>query len=113
MKGLILRWLLTMVAVWVAAYLIPGISYVDWKSLAIAALVLGILNAILKPILLLISLPLLLLTLGLFLFIINGILLKLTDVLVSGFEVQGWFAAIAGALIISVMNMLFGNKRDD
>lgn len=97
-----------MVTVWVAATLIPGISYEGWQALAIAALVLGILNAILRPILMLLSLPLLLLTLGLFLLVINALVLKLTAWIVPGFEVVGFWSAVGGALIISLINVFAG-----
>lgn len=97
-----------MVTVWVAAALIPGISYDGWQALAIAALVLGILNAILRPILMLLSLPLLLLTLGVFLLVINALVLKLTAWIVPGFEVVGFWSAVGGALIISIINVFAG-----
>lgn len=105
-----MRWLLTMLSVWVAAYFLDGITYTGWQALAIAALVLGILNAIIKPILTLLSLPLLLLTLGLFLLVINAIILKLTAWLVPGFEVSGFWTAVGGALIISIINLFTGNN---
>ncbi|MEM6886377.1 MAG: phage holin family protein, partial [Verrucomicrobiota bacterium] len=73
--NILVRWLLTMLSVWVAAFFLDGITYDGWQALAIAALVLGILNAIIKPILTLLSLPLLLLTLGLFLLVINAVIL--------------------------------------
>jgi putative membrane protein len=97
-----------MLTVWVAAALIPGITYDGWQALAIAALVLGILNAILRPILMLLSLPLLLVTLGLFLLVINALVLKLTAWIVPGFEVVGFWSAVGGALIISLINVFAG-----
>lgn len=99
-----------MLSVWIAAYLLDGITYDGWQALAIAALVLGILNAIIKPILTLLSLPLLLLTLGLFLLVINAVILKLTAWLVPGFEVTGFWTAVGGALIISLINIFTGNN---
>jgi putative membrane protein len=107
---MLLRWLFTMLSVWVAAYLITGITYTNWQALAIAALVLGILNAIVKPILTLISLPLLLLTLGLFLLVINALMLKMTAFLVPGFDVIGFWPAVGGALIISIINLFTGKN---
>ena len=111
MIGMLIRWLLTMLSVWVAAYFLDGITYDGWQALAIAALVLGILNAIIKPVLTLLSLPILLLTLGLFLLIINAIILKLTAFLVPGFEVAGFWTAVVGAIIISIVNLFTGNNK--
>jgi len=101
-----------MVTVWVAAALIPGIAYETWQALAIASLVLGILNAILRPILMLLSLPLLLLTLGLFLLVINALMLKCTGWIVPGFEVTGFWSALGGAIIISIINLFSGKGRN-
>ncbi|MGF1678943.1 MAG: phage holin family protein [Candidatus Methylacidiphilales bacterium] len=110
MLSMIFRWLFTMLTVWVAAYLIPGIQYDSWQALAIAALVLGLLNAVLRPILLLLSLPFLLVTLGLFLFVINALMLKLTAFLVPGFTIEGFWSALGGALIISLINLFAGTN---
>ncbi|MEM6822148.1 MAG: phage holin family protein [Verrucomicrobiota bacterium] len=110
MNAFLFRWLLTLAALWVADYLIGGISCRDWQALVIAALVLGALNTLLKPILLLISLPLLVLSLGLFMVVINAILLALTSYLVPGFQVSGFWPAAGGALIISLIHLLAGNK---
>lgn len=112
MKNLLIRWLVLTLAVFLAAQIVPGISYDTATSLLIAGLVLGILNAFLKPVLTLLSLPFILVTLGLFLVIINAVTLKLTDWLVPGFHVKGFLAAILGALIISVVNLFFGNNSN-
>ncbi|MEM1158854.1 MAG: phage holin family protein [Verrucomicrobiota bacterium] len=109
--NILVRWLLTMLSVWVAAYFLDGITYDGWQALAIAALVLGILNAIIKPVLTLLSLPLLLLTLGLFLLVINAVILKLTALLVPGFAVSGFWTAVGGAVIISIVNLFTGNSN--
>lgn len=111
MIDFLIRWALTMLSVWVAAYFLDGIVYTGWHALAVAALVLGILNAIIKPVLMLLSLPLLLVTLGLFLLVINALILKLTGILVPGFDVTGFWTAIGGALIISVVNVFTGNSK--
>lgn len=105
---MLIRWLVLTVAVWVATVIIPGIQADTWQSLVVAALVLGILNAFVRPILLLVSLPLLLLTLGLFLLVINALLLKLTDALVPGFHVNGFWPAVGGSLIISIVGLFLG-----
>jgi len=106
------RWLVTTVAVLIADLLVPGIRYDVPSSLFLASLLLGLLNAFVRPILVMISLPLVLLTLGLGLLIINALLLLLVDALVPGFQVDGFGNAMLGALIISltslVGNVLFG-----
>ena len=106
------RWLVTTVAVLIADLLVPGIRYDVPSSLFLASLLLGLLNAFVRPILVMISLPLVVLTLGLGLLIINALLLLLVDALVPGFQVDGFGNALLGALIISltslVGNVLFG-----
>lgn len=103
---MILRWLLNGLALIITAYIIDGIYISGPLTAFIASLVLGIVNAIIRPIFLIFTLPLNLLTLGLFTFVINGIMLKLTAALVSGFEVNGVLAAIFGAIILSVVSSL-------
>ena len=102
------RWLLTTLAVWIAVELVPGVRYDRWQTLAVAALVLGILNTFVKPVLALFTLPLILVSLGLFLVCINAMLLKWTAALVAGFSVESWGSAFAASIIISVVSMLFG-----
>lgn len=96
-------------AVLVAAFMVPGISYQNFTSLLVASLLLGILNALVKPFLLLLSLPLLVLSLGFFLLIINAGLLSLVGWLVKGFNVAGFWSAVFGALIISIVNIFLNS----
>ena len=100
------RWLVDTVAVLVAANVVKGISYSGTGGLLVASLLLGVLNAFLRPLLLLLSLPLLLLSLGLFALVINAILLSLVSWLVDTFEVQSFWAAIWGGLVISLISMI-------
>lgn len=109
--GLLTRWILMAVAVWVAASLVPGTRYDDWSSLLAAALILGILNALVKPVLIAVALPLVLVTLGFMLLIINAFLLMLTARLVPGFHVDGFWPAMGASLIISLVSMILGNSR--
>jgi len=111
MLGTLVRWLILTLAVWVAAHLVPGIAYDHWQSLLIAALVLGILNAFVKPIILLISLPLIFVTFGFFLVLINALLLKATAWLVPGLHVASFWSALAGSLVISIVSLFFGYRR--
>lgn len=104
MRGLLFRWLVLTVAVW-AACLLPGIGYDDLWSLMIAALFLGILNALVKPILILVTLPVVLVSLGLFLFVINALLVWFIPKVVPGFHVDGFWSAMGGSLIISLVTV--------
>lgn len=106
MRGLLLRWLILTLAIVTAAYLIDGIQVEGFLSAFFAAAVLGILNALLRPVLIILTLPINILTLGLFTFIINALLLKMTSGVIPGFEVQGFWPAILGALVISVVGWL-------
>lgn len=115
--GFLQRWLINTVAVMVAANLIPGIRYESFTALLVAALLLGILNAYLRWLLVLLALPLVILTLGLFLLVINALMLWLVGSLVRGFHVDGFWPAFWGALIITVTTMVLnaltgsGNSR--
>ena len=111
MLGTLVRWLILTLAVWVAAYVVPGITYDHWQSLLIAALVLGILNAFVKPILMLISLPLIFVTFGFFLVLINALLLKATAWLVPGLHVASFWSALGGSLVVSIVSLFFGYRR--
>lgn len=111
MIWVLIRWLITTLAVWVAVELAPGLDYDRWQTLVIAALVLGILNTFIKPLLTLISIPLIIITLGLFLIIINAVLLKCTAWLVPGFLVANWLSAFAGSIIISIVTFFFGGQH--
>jgi len=105
-KSFLIRWLVTAIAVLAAAKIIPGISCDSWSTLIIAALVLGIFNAFLKPILLLLNLPIIVFTLGLFVPILNALLLWLTSAIVPEFHVSGFWAAFFGSLVISVVSII-------
>jgi putative membrane protein len=111
MQRFLFNWLLLTVAVWIAAVVVPGIVYDDWFSLLVAALVLGILNASVKPVLQVLSLPFIVLTFGLFLLVINALLLRLTAWLVPGFRVPGFWPAVGGSLVISLVSMFLGYPR--
>ena len=107
----LLRWLITTVAVWVAVELVPGVEYDRWQSLVIAALVLGILNTFVKPVITFFSLPLIIVSFGLFLIVINAILLQWTSALVPGFIVERWSAAFLASMIISLVSLLCAGRH--
>jgi len=103
----IARLLINMVAILVISYLLPKVIRVDGVGAAlIAAFLLGILNAILRPILVFFTLPLTLLTFGLFLLVINGLMLLLVAALVSGFHVNGFWGAVFGSVLISIVSWI-------
>jgi putative membrane protein len=106
MQSFLIRWLITSIAVLAAKYVVPGIDVDNTGALLIAALFLGLFNAVLKPLLMLVTLPLLLLSFGLFTLVINSFLLLLVSQLVHGFHVAGWWSAFWGSLIISIVTML-------
>lgn len=110
-SGLLSRWLILTLAVWVAASVIPGVGYDTWGSLILAALVLGLLNSLVKPVLIVLSLPFVVLTFGLFVLIINALVLMLASKLVEGFRVEGFWPAVGASLIVSLVSMLFGVRR--
>lgn len=104
MKHLLVKILINAVALMFTANLIDGI-YVDGVgSVIIAAIILGIINAVIRPVLLILTLPLNVLTLGLLTFAINGLMLKLVAVVVGGFDIAGFWPAVVGAIILSVVS---------
>ena len=108
---LIVRLLLNAVALWVAVRLVSGITYEgSWPAFLGVALVFGIVNAVVKPVLTFFSIPFILLTLGLFLFVVNALALWITSALSSGlglgFKVNGFGAAFLGALVVSLVNLV-------
>lgn len=104
--GLLIRWILNTLALLLVANVVPNFSYRSWVSLAIAAAVLGLLNTLVRPILYLLTLPITILTLGLFLLILNAIMLKLTAALVPGFDIVGFGWAILGAALLSLISLV-------
>lgn len=106
MLYLLIRWLINTAGLFVVTYLIEGVEAESMVVLAIAALVLGLLNAIVRPILFWLTLPLTIVTLGLFLLVLNGFMFSLTAWLVPGFHVESFLDAILGALILSVIAFL-------
>ena len=102
---LLIRLVINIVAILIISYLFPKVIRVDgfWAAL-IAAFLLGIVNAILRPILVLLTLPITILTLGLFLLVINGLMLWLVSAFVKGFQVNGFWGAVLGSILISIVS---------
>jgi len=121
--NLLLRWIIASFSLFVAAWLVPGIRVEGnaWGVYAVMALILGLINAVIRPILKLLSLPIIILTLGLFLLVINGITLWMASALAVkvfhvGFYVDSFWSALLGALIVSIVSMILSSllrKREE
>lgn len=104
MRYFFLRWFITAIAVLFVAHLLPGITVTSLPGLILAALILGILNAFLRPLMVILTLPLTIFTFGLFIFIINGIILYLTSLIVHGFDIANIWIAILASILISIVS---------
>ncbi len=103
----VVRLIINMIAILIIAYLFPSLIWVDsfWAAL-VSAFILGIVNAVIKPVLIFFTLPLTILTLGIFLLVINGLMLWLVSALVRGFHVEGFWGAILGSILISIVSWI-------
>ena len=112
MPQFLLTWLATAISLWVTAYIVPGLAISGFTAAAVGAIVLGLVNAIVKPLLILFTLPLTILTLGLFLLVVNAIALGLVGYFTPGFNVDGFFPAVFGSIVLSLvsgfLNKMFG-----
>jgi putative membrane protein len=113
MKGLMIRWLFLTVAILIAAHLIQGVEVKGFWSAFFAAAILGVLNALFRPILILLTLPITILTLGLFTFVINAVLILMVSGVVGGFEVHGFWSALLGSLVISIVSWVLNSFVND
>lgn len=113
----LIRLLLNGLAVVLTAYILPGVSVEDYGTALIVALILAVVNILVKPILVILTIPITIVTLGLFLLVINAAIILFVDNLVSGFTVRGFWWALLFSLILSIFNSLFndlaGRKRED
>lgn len=108
-----IRFLLNGVAVVLTAYLLPGVDVTDFWTALIVALVLILANMIVKPILIVLTIPITIVTLGLFLLVINALIILMADYLVDGFSVDGFWWALLFSLILSLFNSLFDDLTKD
>ena len=106
---LLLVWALNAVALLLVPYIIPGVHLEDFYSALVAVLVLGLVNTLLRPIFVLLTLPVTLLTLGLFLFVVNALLFWFVGDILSGFRVDGFLSALFGSIVYSVASWLFSS----
>jgi putative membrane protein len=102
MKGFFFRLLITALGLWAAAKIVPGVQIDGWGNLLVAALLLGIVNAVIRPVILILTLPLTVLTLGLFILVVNGISLSVVAWLMPGFTLSGLGSAILGSIIVGL-----------
>jgi putative membrane protein len=116
MFSLLIRWLANTLALFIVATLVPHFHYRSIATLFVAALVLGLLNAIVRPVLFWLTLPLTILTLGLFLIVLNALTLELTTVFVSGFRIDSFGWAVIGGAVLGVVSLItnrIGPARDN
>lgn len=106
MMGILISWLVITIAVLVAAHLVPGIRVASFGSALIGAAILGLVNAFVRPILVILTLPITILTLGLFLFVINALMFLLAGSVVHGFQVDSFWPALLGSLIVTVVSYI-------
>jgi putative membrane protein len=104
MIQLLLLWLINAVALIAVAYLMPGISVASFTTALVAALVLGLMNAVVRPVLFLLTLPVTILTLGLFIFVLNGLLFWFVGSFIQGFVVAGFWPGVFGAIVFSLIS---------
>ena len=104
--GIVLRTLIIGLGIWLAAYLVPGVHAKSAGALLWAAIALGLINAFVRPVLVLLTLPFTILTLGLFLLLLNAAMLNLAGWFVDGFEVEGFWSAVFGAIVVSLVSGL-------
>jgi putative membrane protein len=102
MKGFLIRTGISALGLWIASAVVPSISFTGWPALLMAALLLGVVNAIVRPLMLVLTFPITLVTLGLFLLVVNAAMLGLVAAMLDGFDVGGFWAAVFGAIIVGL-----------
>lgn len=104
----LIHWVVSFIAIVVAAYLVPGVTHDSLLSLALLAVVLGVINVFFKPVIRLLTLPINIVTLGLFSLVVNALLIMLAAMIVPGFDVNGFWAAFFFSIVVSLVTALFG-----
>ena len=113
LTGFFIQWGITALSLWVASLVFNGIRFSGTSSLIVSALLLGFANAVLRPLLIVLTLPLTLVTLGFFLLVINALMLLLVARLVDGFKISGFWTAFFASLFISLLSMVLGSLVPD
>ena len=106
MAGIIIRTLINAAALWVASLLISGMQFSSFGTLLLAGLLLGFVNAVVRPIFIVLTLPVTVFTLGLFLLIINAAMLKLVSLILGGFSLEGFWSAVFAAIVVSIVSAI-------
>ncbi|MBF0567953.1 MAG: phage holin family protein [Nitrospirae bacterium] len=109
MTHLLVSWIIMTASVLVAAYVLPGVRVGSFGSALVVAIAIGVLNAVLRPVLIILTLPLTILTLGLFILVINAIIVMIVGSIVKGFEVRGFFTAVLFSVILSIAHWILQN----
>jgi len=102
----LINWLITTIAILISAHFLPGVAIRSFKAAVVTALVLGLINAIIRPILIVLTFPLTILTLGLFIFVLNALLVLLTSAIVPGFDVRNFWWALLFSLVFSLVSFI-------
>lgn len=106
MMGLLFKWLINTIALFIVVHVVSGVTAQRWQTLFVAALIIGLLNSFLRPIIIFMTLPVNVLTLGLFTLVINGFMFYLAAFIVKGFDVAGFGSAFVAALLFSIISFL-------
>lgn len=109
MNGFLLRLAITALSLWLASAIVPGMAFATEWTLLWAALVLGIVNALVRPVIVILTLPLTILTIGLFLLVVNAAMLGLVAAMLDGFTISGFWSALFGALLVSIFSGIASN----
>lgn len=109
MLKLLVVWLINAVALLAVAYVMPGIAVASFATALVAALILGLVNAVIRPMLVLLTLPVTIITLGLFIFVINGLLFWFVGSFIQGFVVSGFWAGVFGAIVYSLISWVLSS----
>lgn len=109
MISVLINWIVSAMVIFSIAHVLPGVAVADFTSAFVVALVLGVINALVKPILLILTLPITIVTLGLFTFVLNALLILLVSNIVPGFVVEGFLAALIFGIVLSIVNTVLNN----
>ena len=107
--SLLMHWVVLALALWLASTVVPGVHVGSWSALLLGSAVLGVVNTVVRPVLTFLTLPITILTLGLFYFVVNGMAFGLAAALVPGFDVASWLAAVLGALVTGLAAWILGS----
>jgi putative membrane protein len=113
MMRFLLQAVVTAIGLWLAAEFVPGVAFVDGPSLALAAVLLGLVNAIVRPVLVVVTFPLTVITFGLFLLVVNAATIGLTAMLLDGFQVDGLWPGVGAAIVTGVVSWIAGSAVKD